>query len=417
MLTINFFRFVVESGLSMILLYGLYYFLFRKESYFRFNRFYLLSTLLFSVLIPFVSFKAFIFQQGSREPGILMGLTEVLLTAEEPGALSTPGHQHFLNWQNVLLLLYLAGAFLVLGRFILGLLRIRSILSKGRRERKEGFVLVHTKEDLAPFSFFRTICIPDRGMKPDKLQYILGHELEHIRQGHTADNILTELMLAVFWYNPVMWLLRKSLRNTHEFLADEGVLKGEATLSEYQTVLLGFVRALAPQSVSNNFNSLIKSRIQMMHKENSGVLARMKTLFILPVILSLTFVFACTEMQPEAKPKAANDPKAKESTYFIVDEMPVFNGGDPRVEFQKYIDENLVYPEAAKENGTSGEVILQLTVNKRGKVQDVIVVRGVDPLLDQEAVRVLESSPDWTPGRKQGEKVSVLYTFRVYFKL
>jgi protein TonB len=107
----------------------------------------------------------------------------------------------------------------------------------------------------------------------------------------------------------------------------------------------------------------------------------------------------------------------EEEVFYIVEDMPTFNGGDPATEFRKYIAQNLRYPEIAAENGISGRVIVQFAVNKVGQVVDAVVVRSVDPALDKEAIRVVMSSPKWTPGRQRGKSVKVLFTFPINFVL
>ena len=107
----------------------------------------------------------------------------------------------------------------------------------------------------------------------------------------------------------------------------------------------------------------------------------------------------------------------EEEVFYIVEDMPTFNGGDPATEFRKYIAQNLRYPEIAAENGISGRVIVQFAVDKTGQVVDAVVVRSVDPALDKEAIRVVMSSPKWTPGRQRGKAVKVLFTFPINFVL
>lgn len=107
----------------------------------------------------------------------------------------------------------------------------------------------------------------------------------------------------------------------------------------------------------------------------------------------------------------------EEQVFYIVEDMPTFNGGDPAIEFRKYIAQNLRYPEIAAENGISGRVIVQFAVNSTGKVVDAVVVAGVDPALDKEALRVVMTSPPWTPGRQRGKAVKVLFTFPINFVL
>ena len=107
----------------------------------------------------------------------------------------------------------------------------------------------------------------------------------------------------------------------------------------------------------------------------------------------------------------------EEEIFYIVEDMPTFNGGDPAIEFRKYIAANLEYPEIAAENGISGRVIVQFAVNSNGRVVDAVVVRSVDPALDKEAIRVVMTSPPWTPGRQRGKAVKVLFTFPINFVL
>ena len=109
--------------------------------------------------------------------------------------------------------------------------------------------------------------------------------------------------------------------------------------------------------------------------------------------------------------------KVEEEVFYIVEDMPTFNGGDPAPEFRKYIARNLRYPEIEAKKGISGRVIVQFAVNKSGQVVDAIIVRGVDPALDKEAIRVVMSSPKWTPGKQRGKSVKVLFTFPINFVL
>ncbi|MEN6618543.1 MAG: energy transducer TonB [Rikenellaceae bacterium] len=106
----------------------------------------------------------------------------------------------------------------------------------------------------------------------------------------------------------------------------------------------------------------------------------------------------------------------EEIPFLIVEEKPTFQGGDEN-EFTKWVFARLVYPEIAKENGIQGRVTLQFLVNTDGSVSDVKVLRGVDPSLDKEAVRIVSSSPKWKPGRQRNKPVKVRYTFPVIFQL
>ena len=119
-------------------------------------------------------------------------------------------------------------------------------------------------------------------------------------------------------------------------------------------------------------------------------------------------------MRPSLAQEAEEE--AEEEVFFIVEVMPQFKGGG-KEKFREYIQQNLNYPPIAAENGISGRVFVQFAVNARGEVVDVVVVRGVDPALDKEAVRVIMSSPKWTPGKQRGKPVRVQFTFPIKFVL
>jgi TonB family protein len=101
--------------------------------------------------------------------------------------------------------------------------------------------------------------------------------------------------------------------------------------------------------------------------------------------------------------------------FYVVENMPTFNGGEPAQEFRKFIAQNLQYPKSAAAKGVDGRVIVQFRITKSGQVADAVVVRSLDPTLDKEAIRVVNSSPRWTPGEQRGKPVDVLFTFPINF--
>lgn len=103
--------------------------------------------------------------------------------------------------------------------------------------------------------------------------------------------------------------------------------------------------------------------------------------------------------------------------FAAVEDKPLFNGGKPNVEFARYIAKHLKYPEIAAENGVYGKVTLQFFIDKNGNLVDPVIIRGVDPALDAEALRVVLASPKWTPGKQRNKPVKVSYTFPINFRL
>ena len=122
------------------------------------------------------------------------------------------------------------------------------------------------------------------------------------------------------------------------------------------------------------------------------------------------------DMEIEIVEFEEEEEEVAEEVFFIVEDMPKFQGGDHNG-FRVWIQQNLKYPAIAAENGISGRVFVQFAVNSKGEVVDAVVVRGVDPALDKEALRVVKSSPKWSPGKQRGKSVKVQFTFPISFVL
>ncbi len=129
--------------------------------------------------------------------------------------------------------------------------------------------------------------------------------------------------------------------------------------------------------------------------------------FIVLFVLTLTGIMSYGQTQDSVKEEKLQ--------YQEVDVKPSFNGGDAN-QFAAWVAENIVYPEVAKNNGVTGRVVLQFVIEKDGSVNDVKVLRGVDPALDAEAVRVVSMSPKWSPGMEGGKPVRVSFTFPLIFR-
>jgi len=476
-MTLNdFIVFIYESGICLAVLFAMYFLFLRKETYFRFNRFYLLSILVVAFVLPLANLGVF---ESSSELSPFKSISSLSETINIPAVTITHGSESLsassYNWKAIALMIYLLGASLVVARVILGIIRVETIKRKGRRIKLEDYSIVYTKLEVAPFSFFRTIYLNDALAEESESTFIIKHELIHIKQLHTYDNLLVELFLAIFWFNPFMWFLKRALRENHEYLADNGVLNQKTNPATYQTLLLKQTFGLAPITLTSTFNSTIKNRIIMMCKIKSSVIAKFKPLLLVPIIATLFLVFTCNEktkaqtvsavqpvaaqevqnvnpqvmppdevleqnfpdemvqisrepeqvnMEPPAEQIAepvAEPEKVQQDTvreiFYVVEEMPTFNDGDAPIEFRKYIAKNLQYPESAARDSISGRVIVQFCVNHEGKVVDPVVVRSVSPALDKEALRVVSSSPLWTPGKQRGKTVDVLFTFPINFVL
>jgi TonB family protein len=186
----------------------------------------------------------------------------------------------------------------------------------------------------------------------------------------------------------------------------------------YQNLLLSNVFRSRRISIFNSFSnpSLIKKRIIMMTKKRTSSLANFKILLVLPVtVLLLVFISSCkiSSKSSAAKIEVASVPPSE--VFVVVEEMPQFPGGEKAL--FDFIYANLQYPENAKKNKTQGRVILRFCVNYLGGTEQVSLLKGVDPELDKEAIRIIKLLPKWQPGKQGGFPVNVWYSLPVTFQL
>jgi TonB family protein len=253
-----------------------------------------------------------------------------------------------------------------------------------------------------------------------------------------------EVVTIVQWFNPFAWFLGRSMKGTHEFLADEGVLDKGFLKSDYKALILNEAMGLQLNNLTNNFNvSLIKNRIHMMTKSRSGSWAVSKLLITLPAILCLVFLFsagspvvAFTQDKAKADPgnsKGTTNPQvqdtktkstvpdntvtvaSKEPVYTVVEKMPTYPGGDDAR--TAFMVQNIKYPEQAKKNGIQGRVFVTFVIEADGSITDVKVLRGFDKSCDEEAVRVIKLMPKWNPGMQSGKTVRTQFNIPINFKL
>jgi TonB family protein len=320
---------------------------------------------------------------------------------------------------------YLAGVLLFSLLLIFRLVQIGMLFLNNEHIRKGKLIIVKTELDITPFSFFNLLFISKNDENRTGMKEMLAHEMEHVKQRHSIDVIVMELVTILQWYNPFVWLLKRSLRENHEFLADHGALKPGTSSAAYRLLLLHVTLGQQPV-LANNFNySLIKNRIKMITKIKSSKASTLKlTMGVVATMALLTF-FACETKQPGAKP--VNQPAEKEQVanslpvqpeekiFSVVEQMPQYPGGEQAL--REFIGKSVTYPDDAKKAGIQGKVYVSFVINKEGKVVNAKIIRSANPSLDQEAMRVIGLMPEWKPGMEKGEIVSVQYTLPISFKL
>jgi len=462
-------NFLLESGISLSLLATIYVLFLRKETFFRLNRLFLLGSLLFSVMLPFLKFRVYEPQSVMLSEITVTPYRNVLEAVTVYGQdLSVTVEQAVLS-ATMLVWIYLAGVAFFLGRFLFRIAQVVFVIHKNQVRKFDKLKLVFLDSECAPFSFMNYVFVSSPLQNSEGYDRMMAHEMEHVKQGHSVDVLILELLTVFQWFNPFMWMLRRAIRENHEFLADQAVLRSGVNRGYYKKLLLSQF-AGGQLVLTNNFNySLIKNRIKMMSKIKSSKLANIKVILGLLTAVALVIVFACeqkemTEVQaaPETdelivtflddKLKISGEtedleriksmmagskefsfetdslgnlllvkkemPKtldSEEEIFFIVEYMPEFPGGE--VALRTFIANNIEYPAIAQENGIQGRVYVTFVVTKDGSVANAKIARGVDPILDKEALRVVNSLPKWQPGKQRGQEVNVSYTVPINFAL
>jgi TonB family protein len=418
----NFISYLLQSAALLAVLYSVYWLFLRKDTFFHVNRFYLLFSLLLSLVIPLLNLQPF--ATGPISPVIIM-LDPVLITSAK---INKAAADH-LSWFEIAGVIYLTGVFIFSIRLAIQLIQLAVIIRRNRITRQEGCNIVFVDRGYSPFSFFNLIFIRKEYYVDGKLTPVLAHEKIHIHQYHTLDLLLIEIAIILQWFNPFAWFLGRSMKSIHEFLADEGVLKKGFLKTEYQTLILNEAMGLQVNNLTNNFNvSLIKNRITMMTKARSASWTLIKVMFALPALFAVLIYFSAgslndlsaqnypvqkTKTGTEQKPAKSEEVNNQSDIFTVVETMPSYPGGSD--EMTKFIGSNVKYPPEAVKKGISGTVFVTYVVERDGSVTNVSVLRGIGGGCDEEATRVVSMMPKWNPGKQNGETVRVQFTLPIKF--
>jgi len=262
------------------------------------------------------------------------------------------------------------------------------------------------------------VFIGQNGYTEEETNQIIAHEVSHSAKWHSVDVILLESVLIFQWFNPFVWLLSRNLKEIHEFQADREVLQQGISLVNYKKLLL-FQRTGARLELANSFHkSFIKKRFIMMTKNNST--QKRTTLFAIIALLTFFIGFMACNQDEEDDLVAESGEVLKSNSgtdvYDLAEEMPEYPGGDEQL--RAFLSNNIEYPVTAQEDQLEGTVFVKIIIDKKGKVTHPEVVRSSGhPILDEEAIRVISSLPDWAPGKLKGEAVNVNYTIPINFQL
>ena len=463
---ITLFIYSIKSALVLALLYLPYTLMLRQESFFRMNRITLLAILMLALVLPIVDIPSL----ATPEQPVVYEMQHRIMLMTQEAEMTTKSladTTRTISWLGILSIVYIIGVILALLIRLWQLFKIGKIIRGGCLwTDKSGKATIYCHiDDVAPFSWMRSIVISEKDYKPYGREIML-HEKAHILNFHSMDILFLTLVEAVQWWNPIAYLLGHSLRDVHEYEADDYVLHQGVSLQNYQALIVKKSLANTSYAFANNFNhSLIKKRIYMMNHPKSNPWLRSKVLYILPATLVVLTVFATPklneqvgeivervekatekpqpspqpEQQPEsiATPVVADLPSAEpeekqgveeESTdilssedyvndvygdeYNNLTQPPEFPGGMSALRAFVQLHVAQVLEDDASVAGKRAYV--QFRIKKDGTIDNIGLVRG-DREAYHEAAKIVEQMPQWIPARRYGEIEDAHFVLAVDF--
>ena len=327
-------------------LFLLVYFLFlEKEKMYRFNRFYLLFSIAFSLMAPFITIHIEKDTPLQTVNDFVLLPNEMIhedIPTQNITKIETP--QNHLNTQEILLLAYWSITALLLIMFARNLLKIYSKIWNKKYIPYKGSRLILIEENLTPHSFLNCMFLNKGAFEKGEIEKeILYHELTHIKQYHTIDVLVTELVVVFFWFNPFIYLYKRAIKLNHEFLADESVINKFQNIHSYQYLLIDKTSQQKALAVSSQFNFLItKKRLIMITKNTSPKIAFLKYCLVVTVLIVSIFTFSAKsilaqELKSIAQPVTKSSLKLKDST--LSPWAGMFAGGTKEGVSQELLDE------------------------------------------------------------------------------
>jgi len=404
--------YVGKVSLYWTLFYTCYWLLLRQQTFFIWNRIYLISALLISFALPFVIY-----------PESAPAIPAVYYVSSPAVTINTSSAKQFplLTWTHLIWSVYVLGALFMSFRLYTHTRQLNIFLKKGELIELDHCKLILIDSNcIGSFSFLKWIVI-NRNDYENHFDAILRHETVHMQQWHSLDILLVEILKIIFWFNPVLLLYKKSLQEVHEFLADHEAPSRES----YAVFLISYALNAPVASLTNHFYkpSQIKTRIQMIYKNRSSkwLLGSYLLIFGMISIVAL-LVSGCEQKEsselPEVSKKAAEKKvinlKGKK-IYSVVENQPEFPGGEKAM--WKFLGQNIKYPEAAYKANIQGRVFLSFIVTETGEITNIMVLKGIGYGCDEESVRVLSLFPKLKPAMQDGVPVNVKFNLPINFQL
>lgn len=405
--------FLIQSTLVWLLLLAFYRLFLLNKTFYVINRFYLLASLLTGLCSHFLV-------EGIGNAITLDTMAKMRLTMPEvnfkaSSALSS-GNRFSWIW-----LIYTVGFAFSILKLCYGLFKIYIIKQSGREAKLGNYSYISTQLEHLPFSFLSWVFINPK-ITSSGIEEILKHEIIHLRQKHSIDILFCELIQCVFWFNPLLILYKKYIKQNHEFIADEETT--ESIGKENYIDLLLSQSGIVPQpSLSNQFfTSQIKNRITMLLSKKTKLNRLSIYILVVPILIGIGLLLSAFDHQPD---KLVNKGCGE------IDEMPRFPGCEDKVtgkeretcanvKLFEFIIKNLKYPEEAKKKKVEGMCVAIITISAKGKMEDIKIIKHPGANTDKATMDMLNKMKNditWIPGKDDGKSVKADITLPVKFKL
>ena len=283
--------FIIKSAITLALLYSCFFLFLSKETFHRFNRIMLVSIMFVSLITP-------LFHITTDNPSLISEEFHMVQTLieETPATILAPAEDNIPTWMDLLTWIYLVGVTVMTIITIAQIISLVRFMSGGLRhtDSQGNTVILHNCE-FPPFSIFRYIVMSVKDYEQHS-QYILSHEQEHIRLGHTYDILLLQVVKIIQWFNLFIWFVGRDLKSVHEYEADQAVINQGIDAKSYQQILVTKVVGNRLQPFTNNLNhGSLKKRITMMYKKKSNRWLMLKSLCAIPAMALAINAFATPE--------------------------------------------------------------------------------------------------------------------------
>jgi TonB-dependent SusC/RagA subfamily outer membrane receptor len=285
------FIFLFKVNIALVLFCLGYYLVLRHLTFYTLNRIYLVIAILFSTLYPNINLSDFV--QHHRQ--LAQPVQTVILNWKAPAENFVKPLYPPYYWQWVELIFW-AGVVLFAARLIMQLFSLYKLYRHSKPGQVHNYPVRLIRNDISPFSFWRSIYINPANLSPADLKSALEHEQIHVNEWHTVDILLAELSTIFYWFNPGVWLMKKAVRENVEFITDQKILQKGMDSKQYQYSLVNVCLATSSNTIVNHFNiSTIKKRIIMMNAKRSSGYNLTRYVFLVPAVVALLLVFSLSK--------------------------------------------------------------------------------------------------------------------------